>query len=207
MENTIHMLRKSSGIVACIALSTILLFATPSQAQIEAIAGRVKARGASHNGDAVVYIDAIPGKTFDPTAEPVVLDQVKLTFIPHVLPVLVGTTIAFPNSDEVRHNVFSTSAPKRFNLGNYPPGVTKNITFNKSGVVTLLCNVHTEMSAYVIVIETPYFAVTDRDGNYIIRNVPPGDYTVKVWHEQLGTQVKHVRVNAGSATRSDFDLR
>lgn len=207
MEHVAHKPEKPCILKWLIALSTILLFAAPGRAQVGAIAGKVKARGIAHNGDAVVYIEAIPGRAFEPPAEPVVLDQVRLTFIPHVLPVLLGTTIAFPNSDEVRHNVFSTSVPKRFNLGNYPPGIVKHITFNKPGVVTLLCNVHMEMSAYVLVLETPYFAVTDRDGNYSIGNVPPGDYTLKVWHEQLSPQAKPVRVNAGSPSRSDFDLR
>lgn len=189
------------------ALTVILLFAMPSQAQVGAVTGRVNAHGVAHNGDAVVYIERIPDRTFQPPSDPIVLDQVKLAFIPHVLPVVAGTTIAFPNSDAVRHNVFSTSLPKRFNLGNYPPGVTKYIVFNKPGVVTLLCNVHTEMSAYVVVLETPYFAVSDREGNFAMRDIPPGNYSLSIWHEQLKPQSKSVRITAGVTARIDFDLR
>jgi plastocyanin len=160
-----------------------------------------------HHGDAAVYVEKIPGQTFPPPKDAVTLDQLNLTFIPHVLPVLVGTTVAFPNSDEVRHNVFSTSPTKRFNLGTYPRGMAKNVTFDKPGVVDLLCNVHSEMSAYVVVVETPYFAVTGKDGSYTIKNVPPGKYVIKTWHEHLKAQSKAVEVAAGDSTRADFELR
>lgn len=193
----------SSGLV----LLAVLLSAAPVGAQVGTIAGKVRAQGLRHSGDAVVYVEKIPGKTFTPPKDPVTLDQLKLTFIPHVLPVLIGTTVAFPNSDEVRHNVFSTSRAKRFNLGTYPRGAVKYVTFDKPGVVDLLCNVHTEMSAYVVVTETPYFAVTQKDGSYTIRNIPPGSYTLKVWHERLKPQTREIEVVAGSTARADFDLK
>lgn len=148
------------------------------------IRGTITVPGAADSGDAVVYIDKIPGQTFAPPARPVVLDQLQLTFVPHVLPVLVGTTVAFPNSDEVRHNVFSPSPAKLFNLGTYARGVSRSVTFDKPGEVALLCNVHPEMSAYIVVVETPYFAVTGRDGSFVIKGVPPGSYTLKAWHEE-----------------------
>lgn len=205
-EKTLRLVSRLSLLFA-FALLAVLLFEAPVQAQVGAIAGKVKAYGARHSGDAVVYIEKIPGKTFSPPSKPVTLDQLKLTFIPHVLPVLAGTTVVFPNSDDVRHNVFSVSRPKRFNLGTYPRGVMKYVTFDNPGLVSLLCNVHTEMSAYVVVTETPYFAVTQRDGSYIIKNVPPGRYTLKAWHERLRPQVRQIEVVAGSPTQADFDLR
>ncbi len=147
------------------------------------VEGHIVVKSARDNGNAVVYIDKIPGKRFTAPASPAILDQVNLTFTPHVLPVLVGTTVAFPNSDEIRHNVFSPGPP-RFDLGTYPQKTTKYRLFDSPGVWTMLCNVHAEMSAYVIVAETPYFAKTDKDGRFILKDVPPGKYTLKVWHEK-----------------------
>jgi hypothetical protein len=92
--------------------------------------------------------------------------------------------VAFPNSDDIRHNVFSPTAWSKFNLGTYPKSTTKYYVFDKPGTVTLLCNVHAEMSAYVVVTETPYFAVTDKAGNFFLKNVPAGKYVLKVWHEK-----------------------
>lgn len=182
-------------------------FVLPAQADSGAIVGKVTGRGMRDHGDAVIYIEKIPGRNFPARKEPVTLDQLKLTFIPHVLPVLVGTTVAFPNSDEVRHNVFSVSPAKRFNLGTYSRGVVKYVIFDKPGVVDLLCNVHSEMSAYVVVVETPYFALTAKDGSYAIKNVPPGKYVLKTWHEFLKPQSREIEVVAGTNTRADFELR
>ena len=171
------------------------------------ITGTVKVRRARDNRDAVVYIDRIPGKQFPPPATPVVLDQVNLVFLPHVLPVLAGTTVAFPNNDTVRHNVFSPSPAKRFNLGTYAQKVTKTVTFDQPGVVALLCNVHAEMSAYVVVTETPYAAVTNPTGEYTISNVPPGSYVLKAWHESSKLKEQKVDLKDGPPLRADFDLR
>ena len=185
----------------------VLLFPATSEAQSGSITGKVRARGMRHNGDAVVYIEKIPGRSFSPPKIPVAIDQRNLTFIPHVLPVLVGTTVAFPNSDEVRHNVFSASPVKRFNLGMYPQGMAKRITFDQPGVADLLCYVHSEMSAYIVIVETPYFAVTDEDGRYMIENVPPGKYVLKVWHDRLKSQSKEIQVPVDSRVHTDFDLK
>lgn len=187
--------------------ASVLLPLLPLAAQTGAIKGKVTARGVRDNGDAVVYVEKIPNKTFPAPKEPVVLDQVNLMFVPHVLPVLVGTTVAFPNSDEVRHNVFSPSPARRFNLGTYPKGVSRTVTFDKPGEVALLCNVHAEMSAYVIVVETPYFAVSAKDGSYTIRNVPPGKYVLKTWHEKLKPQTREVEVPEGGSVTVDLELR
>lgn len=196
-------------VLCLLVLWALLFFVIPAETQTPTgtIAGKVVARGLRDHRDAVVYVEKIPGKTFTGPKEPVTLDQLNLTFIPHVLPVLVGTTVAFPNSDEVRHNVFSTSPPKRFNLGTYPRGVVKYVTFDKPGVVDLLCNVHSEMSAYVVVVETFYFAVTSKEGYYAIKDVPPGRYVVKTWHEHLKPVTKEVEVRAGETASVDFELR
>ncbi len=184
-----------------------LLFLFPSGSQAGTIKGKIIARGMRDSSDALVYIDKIPNRSFPAPKEPVTLDQINLTFTPHVLPVLVGTTVAFPNSDEVRHNVFSPSPPKRFNLGTYPRGITRTVTFDKPGEVALLCNVHAEMSAYVVVVETPYFAVTVKDGSYSIKNVPPGKYVLKTWHEKLKPQSKEIEVSGDTVITVGFELK
>lgn len=139
-----------------------------------------------NNSDAVLYIERIEGKTFTPPTQNPKIDQIKMVFIPHVLPVLIGTTVEFHNSDPVLHNVFTPSrAGDKFNLGTWPAGLVKTYTFKKPGVVALLCNVHPEMSAYIVVVETPYFDVTDKEGKFSVKNVPPGNYTLTVWHEKI----------------------
>ncbi len=185
----------------------LCLFALRAEAQSGTITGKVRARGVRHHGDAVVYIDKIPGQVFPAPEDRLTLDQVNLTFVPHVLPLLVGTTVAFPNRDEVRHNVFSSSRARRFNLGTYSRGVVKYVTFDQPGEVALLCNVHSEMSAYVVVVETPYFAVTEKDGSYTIKNVPPGNYVLKIWHESLKPQSKEIQVPTSGSVEVDFGLR
>lgn len=153
-------------------------------ARAEVIQGRVVVAGARDSRDVVVYVDRIPGRRFDPPAAPVVVDQLNLKFVPHVMPILAGTRVSFPNSDEVRHNVFSPTGSSRFDLGTYPLGSARSRVFTAPGVVTLLCNVHAEMSAYLVVTETPYSAVTDAEGRFSIADVPPGKYVLRVWHER-----------------------
>jgi plastocyanin len=172
-----------------------------------AIDGRVTVRGMPDSSDAVVYIDKIQGKTFAPPTTPVTLDQVNLRFTPHVLPVLLGTNVAFPNSDPVRHNVFSPTSSWKFNLGTYPRGSTKFRVFDKPGAITLLCNVHAEMSAYVIVTETPYFAVTDKAGAFMIRNIPPGTYVLKTWHAKARPTSMNITVAEGGIRNLEIELR
>ena len=171
------------------------------------VEGQVIIKTARDNGNAVVYIDKIPGKTFAPPATAPRLDQLNLTFTPHVLPVLAGTTVAFPNSDEIRHNVFSPS-PVRFNLGTYEKNTMKYYRFDKPGVATLLCNVHAEMSAYVVVTETPYFAVTGKDGKFVLKDLPAGKYTLKVWHEKAKPAAIPIEVSeAPAATLPAIELK
>jgi plastocyanin len=172
------------------------------------ITGKVKAKGAKNSGDAVIYIDKIPSKTFPAPKDHATMDQKNLMFIPHVLPVLVGTTVDFLNSDNVLHNVFSPDkCAEKFNLGSWPKGHTKSYTFKEPGCVsTLLCNVHPEMEGYVVVVETPYFAVSATDGSYTIKDVPPGKYTVKIWHEKLKGQEVSVDVPEKKNVTVDFDI-
>jgi len=159
-------------------------------------------------GVSVVYVEAVAGKTFPPPTEHVVIDQKGLLFQPHVAAVPVGATVEFLNSDKVAHNIFwpAISGNKKLshNMGTWPSGQKRDFKFDAPGVVPLLCNVHPEMSAYIVVTPTPYFAVTDADGSYKIANVPEGQYTVSAWHEGMKIQSKPVKV-AGDTT-TDFAL-
>ena len=168
------------------------------------IKGKVTAQGMRSAQDIAVYVDAIPGKTFTPPAKSPVEDQKHMTFVPHVLVVLKGTTVQFLNSDPVGHNVYwpSINGDKKLkgNLGTWPQGQQKSFTFNDLGVAPLLCNVHPEMSGYVVVVPTPYSAVTDKDGNFEIKDVPDGSYTLKTWSEEGKPTTQSVSVSGGSAT-------
>ena len=190
------------AIKAVAACSAVLLMASASFAGD--IKGKVSVQGLKSAENIAVYVDAIPDKKFDaPTAKPVV-DQTKMTFVPRVIVVQVGTTVEFLNSDPVGHNVYwpSISGNKKLshNLGTWPKGEKKGFQFNDVGVASLLCNVHPEMSGYIVVAPTPYFAVTDKSGNYEIKNVPPGKYTLKTWSEDGKVTTQAVEVGAGTAT-------
>ncbi len=144
------------------------------------ITGTVKVKG---DAPAVVYVDSAPG-TFAAPKDHAHMDQKGMTFIPYLLPVLVGTTVDFLNSDSVNHNVFSPDG-EGYNLGTWPKGQTKSYTFKKAGVYTQLCSVHPEMEAFVIVLANPYFAVADKDGKFTINDVPDGHYDLKVFSKKL----------------------
>jgi plastocyanin len=168
----------------------------------------VRAKGARNGGDAIVYIEKIAGKDFPAPKEHARIDQKNLKFVPHVLAVLAGTTVDFMNSDDVLHNVFSPDkCCDKFNLGSWPKGQIKSFTFKEPGcAATLLCNVHPEMEGYVYVVTTPYFAVSAKDGSYEINDVPPGKYTLKIWHEKLKGQELAVEVPEKGSTTVDFDI-
>jgi plastocyanin len=169
------------------------------------IHGKVTAKGLRDSSDAVVYIDKVPGKTFAPPSVHGRMNQKSLQFLPHVLPVVVGTTVDFLNSDSVLHNVFSPDAcADRFNLGTWPQGQSKSFTFKKECFVALLCKVHPEMEGFVAVLPTSYFAVTSPNGSYEIKDVPDGTYTVKVWHPRLKPAQKSVVVKG--ATEVSFAI-
>jgi hypothetical protein len=113
--------------------------------------------------------------------------------------VLRGTTVRFPNNDRVRHNVFSPSASKPFNFGIYPPGAVKEVTFDQTGVVSLLCNIHENMSAYVLILQNPYFARVASDGRFQINDIPDGTYTFTLWNEKRPPVSIKAMVKDGSA--------
>jgi plastocyanin len=169
------------------------------------IHGTVTAKGLRDSSDAVVYIDKVPGKTFAAPSGHARMDQKNLKFVPRVLPVVIGTTVDFLNSDSILHNVFSPDAcADRFNLGTWPQGQIKSFTFKKACFAALLCKVHPEMEGFVPALPTPYFAVTSPDGSYEIKDVPDGTYTLKVWHPTLKPAQKSVVVKG--ATEASFAI-
>jgi len=188
-----------------IVLAAALAWLSPTLSGAEGLSGTVRCKGVRDSADAVVWITAIPGKTFPAPKEHVKVDQLNLVFHPRVLPVLVGTTVDFLNSDAVLHNVFTPDGcAEKFNLGTWPKGQIRSYEFKKECVATLLCKVHPEMEAFVVAVQTPYFAVTKADGSYRIADVPDGTYTVKVWHPKLkGTQKS---VTVAGATTADFEI-
>jgi plastocyanin len=151
------------------------------------VKGKVTAQGMRSAENIAVYVDSIPGKTFPAPTEHAVMNQSHLAYVPHALVVQQGATVDFKNEDNVGHNVYwpSVSHNKKgaHNMGTWPQGQAKSFTFSDVGDVPLLCNVHPEMSGYIFVVPTPYFAVTDKEGNFVIKNVPAGQYTLKTSSE------------------------
>jgi plastocyanin len=172
------------------------------------IKGKVKTKGMKHSGEVVIYIDKIPGKSFSPPKEHAKMDQKNLTFIPHVLPILSGTTVDFLNSDDVLHNVFTPEhCASKFNLGTWPKGEIRSYTFKEECTATMLCNVHPEMEAWVLTLETPYYTVSEKDGTYLIKDVPAGTYTLKVWHKKLKEQSVEITVPKDGSVTQNFELK
>ena len=188
----------------------MVVMAVITALSLTASAGTISGKVSGVTGESVVYIDTIAGKTFPAPAEHPVIDQKGLLFQPHINVVLVGTTVEFLNSDKVAHNVFWPSlmqGTKKLpgkNLGTWPTGEKRPFKFDQVGVAALLCNVHPEMAGYVVVVPTPYHAVTDKSGNYKIENVPDGQYNVVAWHEGAKTSTKAVTV-AGD-TKADLTV-
>lgn len=133
--------------------------------------------------------------------------QKGAVFTPHILPVLAGTTVEWPNNDDIYHNVFSDSDAKPFDLDLYkgnPP--EKRVKFDKAGRVDVYCSIHADMHCVVLVMPNPYFAVTDDKGGFVISNVPPGTYTLKAWHERLPADRREIVVPTNGQVRADFVL-
>ncbi len=146
----------------------------------------------------VVYLEAAPGEAFENSnARQVLIDQRSETFVPHVVAVTAGTEVDFLNSDETYHNVFSLSRVRSFDLGRYASGRSRSVRFDRPGIIRVFCDIHSHMSAFVLVFTHRFFAVTDDEGRYRIEGVPPGTYTVVRWHELFEPEARSVEVPAG----------
>ena len=133
------------------------------------------------------------------------MDQRNETFMPHVLAVTVGTQVEFPNNDQTFHNVFSLSKSKKFDLGRYGRGKSETVRFDQPGIVRVFCDIHSHMSAFVLVFNHPFHTTTGEDGRYRMDNVPPGTYTVTVWHEGATRDSRSVTISPGGGV-VDLDL-
>ncbi len=186
----------------------ITLAAVIAMFSLAASAGSISGKVSGVTGESVVYVEAIAGKTFPAPTDKPLIDQKGLMFNPHIVAIEQGTTVEFLNSDTVAHNVFwiSVGGNKKLghNLGTWPKGEKRAFKFDNPGAIPLLCNVHPEMSGYIVVSPTPYFVVTDKSGSYKIDNVPDGSYTVTAWHEGAKNSSKPVTV-AGEG-KADFTL-
>src|SRR5688572_7742174 len=215
-------------LTSCLAVAFMLsAAATPAQRPLGAIRGRVDIRrvvlaperrpGVADLGSpgprdlpdtrrAVVYLETAPAGAFE-DREPrrMRMDQRNETFVPHVLAVDTGTLVDFPNNDSIYHNVFSLSKPKRFDLGRYAKGKSRAVRFDRPGIVRVFCEIHSHMSAFVLVFSHPYYAPTDSDGRYRIDNIPPGTYTVSAWHEGAARDTRTITIPPqGGAVDLDF---
>ena len=198
----------------------LLVLYLPGQAMAENITGTVKVKGLRSPGNILIYIVKAPSVHLDLSKTKFIMDQQNLTFIPHILPVPVGATVHFPNNDKVDHNIFSLSRTNKFNLGSYKPSESKTVLFDKPGIVEVRCDVHAEMAAYIMVLKNPYFAVTDDQGRFEIpdskhleqngikeiKNLPPGKYVLKTWHEKLKTQKQIVVVSGNEDVSVQINL-
>jgi plastocyanin len=157
---------------------------------------------------AVVFLETAPRGAFEQgDGEHATMDQRNETFVPHVLAITTGTTVEFPNSDRIYHNVFSLSKTRPFDLGRYATGRSKAIRFDRSGIVRVFCEIHSHMNAFILVFGHPFFAITDADGRYRIDNVPPGTYSLVAWNEGEPSEPRAVTVPDGGATEIDFSIR
>jgi plastocyanin len=202
------------ALIACLVIATLV--SVPAQRALGSVRGRVDIRRAAAAPErrpgvtdlatppgrdlpdtrrAVVYVETAPSGAFE-DREPgrAVLDQRNETFYPHVLSVTVGTSVDFPNNDRTYHNVFSLSKAKKFDLGRYAQGKSKSVRFDRPGVVRVFCDIHSHMSAFVLVFNHPYYATTDADGRYRIDNLPPGTYTVSAWYEGSNRDTRTVTI-------------
>lgn len=160
----------------------------------------------------VVFIEGVTNAPASPEEEATKVTTVPrvaqrgAVFTPHVLPILRGTTVEWPNNDDIYHNVFSISDPKPFDLGLYKKGELKAVTFDRAGRVDVFCSIHTSMDCIVLVLENPYFATVDRKSRYVITNVPPGSYTLTAWHERMPSQSVEVTVPEEGTVEADFEM-
>ncbi len=223
-----------SAAVALFAVSAALHpahLAHPAPRAAAAITGRVDVRvgpsadvrpdpaalGMGLNRDAqdrrrsVVYFESAPRGAFEPgERRHARMDQRNERFVPHVLAITTGSYVDFPNDDKTYHNVFSLSKTKEFNLGRYAAGHSESVQFDQAGIVRVFCEIHSHMSAFILVFAHRYFAVTGDDGRYRIDGVPPGTYTLLVWNEAIRGDAPRKTVTIGEAAGdvdADFTIR
>jgi len=196
---------KKRWVSICLGLWLLCIWSNGLQAAT--ITGRVVEAGkGSVIDDAAIWVEKMgePMTSGLPT-KPAQMKQKNLSFSPSLLPIIVGTTVEFPNEDTVYHHIYSFSKPKRFDLGLYKPGESRSALFDKTGVVKVFCNIHDFMTATILVLSSPYFATTNEKGNYTIADIPAGTYRLQLWHAG-GVQTKEVEIPASGTVHLDLDV-
>ena len=164
-------------------------------------------RDKKDRSNVVILVRGVPDSRPEPLPQPAVIDQTDKTFNPRVTVIPVGSTVDFPNNDRVFHNVFSLSRPATFDLGLYKSGTSKSVAFEEAGVVDVYCNIHPEMAAKVVVVDTEHYAVTGPDGAFALDGIPPGTYPIVAWQADGDLYQGQVEVRAGKTTTFDIELR
>jgi plastocyanin len=179
--------------------------ALPSTAYPTRAVGTADTHAIPEIRNVVVYLKDVAFRA-PPSPMKGVLRQEHETFVPHVLPIVRGSTVEFPNDDPIFHNVFSLSSAASFDLRRYPRGQSRSQLFPKTGIVKVYCHIHSHMSATILVLDHPYFTIPAADGTFELPDVPPGEYTVVGWHERVGERRARVRVEGGKAATIDLSL-
>lgn len=179
---------------------------TPVERPTTRALGKTDAQPVPERRRAVVYL-AAPGGGLERLVAPTraSMDQRGETFVPRVLAVTVGSTVDFPNSDPTYHNVFSLSRAKTFDLGRYPAGRSKTVRFDRPGVVRVFCDIHSHMSASILVFAHPFYDVTSPDGTFHLEGIPPGTYVVTAWMENRPTQSQQITISP-QTTETEVDF-
>jgi plastocyanin len=200
-----HAQSETGTITGHVRLATKVRAPLPASVYSSRSIGRHDAPSTPEIQNVVVYLkDAVFRGTL-PVAK-VELHQQNESFVPHVLAITKGSTVEFPNDDPFFHNVFSLSSASKFNLGRYPRGQTRPWKFTRPGLVKVFCDIHSHMSASILVLDHPYFAIPGTDGSFELADVPPGQYTLIGWHERVGERAAPLRVQAGQTTAIDITV-
>ncbi|HET8547484.1 MAG TPA: hypothetical protein VFL57_05760 [Bryobacteraceae bacterium] len=165
-----------------------------------------RVRSARDFSGIVLWLEPANGERPDIRPRAATMLQKDKTFTPHVLAIPVGSTVEFPNYDPIYHNAFSNYSGQVFDVGLYPPGKTRTVRFRREGIVRVFCNIHPSMSAVIAVLRTPWFDVSHRDGTFRIHDVPPGEYTLKIFHERA-TEATLEGLERKVTVTSDMALR
>jgi len=198
--------RPTTFALAILFLPATILPAATVHGRVEIVSSKdPDVRKHSDFSGVVVWLDPVSGALPAPRPGKAEMVQKGKRFTPHVLAITVGTAVEFPNYDPIFHNAFSNYDGQVFDVGLYPPGATRTVPFKKEGIVRIFCNIHPTMSAVIVVLRSPYFAVSAKDGEFSTADVPPGSYRLHVFHERsteqkLNDLVRTVEVAAAGVT-------
>jgi hypothetical protein len=203
-----HSARAQTGRIEGTATISRRLIAVRQRIRVYEEPGSTTARPRADDhpfANVVLFLEAVPGGRPLPRGTPE-MRQLGERFMPHILPVIAGSTVRFPNDDPIYHNVFSLSRARTFDLGRYARGSWKDIVFPSAGLVQVFCHIHADMSGYILVLDNPYFVQPDENGQFSLDGVPPGEYRLIAWHERVRPNATIVRVTARGVTRVDVAI-